>query len=85
MVAIVHDAAGFLDDDAHEQDDEDEDSLAGLPPGQKEAPSKEGKEMSLSPEQAAWLLDGFRLDSERKLPMGQSASAEPRDRSRKTW
>src|SRR5439155_1053263 len=67
------------------QDDEDEDSLAGLPPGQKEAPSKEGKEMSLSPEQAAWLLDGFRLDSERKLPMGQSASAEPLDRSRKTW
>ena len=67
------------------QDDEDEDALAGLPPGQKEAPSKQGKEMSLSPEQAAWLLDGFRLDSERKLPMGQSASAEPRDRSRKTW
>ena len=67
------------------QDDEDEDALAGLPPGQKEAPSKQGKEMSLSPEQAAWLLEGFRLDGERKLPMGQSAAAEPQDRSRKTW
>ena len=66
-------------------DDEDEDSPMGLPPGQKEAPSKEGKEMMLSPEQAGWLLEGFKLDSERRLPMGQGAPAEPKDRSRKTW
>ena len=66
-------------------DDEDEDPQTGLPPGQKEAPSKEGKEMTLSPEQAGWLLEGFKLDSERRLPMGQNAQAQPKDRSRKPW
>jgi tetratricopeptide (TPR) repeat protein len=66
-------------------DDEDEDSPTGMPPGQKEQPSKEGKEMMLSPEQAAWLLEGFKLDSERRLPMGQNNPAQPKDRSRKTW
>ena len=67
------------------QDDEDEDSPMGLPPGQKEAASKEGQEMLLSPEQAGWLLEGFKLDNERRLPMGQGSPAEPKDRSRKTW
>jgi len=66
-------------------EDEDEDSQMAPPPGQKEQPSKEGKEMMLSPEQAAWLLEGFKLDSERRLPMGQNAPAQPKDRSRKTW
>ena len=69
----------------HGDDDEDEDPQTGLPPGQKEAPSKEGKEMTLSPEQAGWLLEGFKLDSERRLPMGQNAQAQPKDRSRKPW
>ena len=70
-------------------EDEDEDDLAtqGPPPGQKEAPSREGKEQEarLSPEQAGWLLEGFKLDNERRLPMGQPAPAQPKDRSRKTW
>jgi tetratricopeptide (TPR) repeat protein len=67
------------------QDEEEDDSPMGLPPGQKEAASKDGKEMLLSPEQAGWLLEGFKLDNERRLPMGQANPAEPKDRSRKTW
>ena len=70
-------------------DDDEEDDLAtqGPPQGQKEAPSREGKEkeMMLTPEQAGWLLEGFKLDNERRLPMGQFTPAQPKDRSRKTW
>jgi len=67
------------------EDEEDQEQPKGLEPGQKEGPSKEGEEMSLSPEQAGWLLEGFRLDNERRLPMGQTDTAEPKNRSRPTW
>ena len=67
---------------AGDDDEEDEDQPLGPQPGQEEGPSKEGKEMTLSPEQAGWLLDAYRLDSERRLPMGQGPAAEPKDRSR---
>ena len=66
-------------------DEEEEDQPFGPKPGQEEGPSKEGKEMPLSPEQAGWLLDAYKLDSERRLPMGQGPEAKPRDRSRPTW
>jgi hypothetical protein len=66
-------------------DDEEEDQPLGPQLGQEERSSKEGKEMTLSPEQAGWLLDAYRLDSERRLPMGQGPAADPRDRSRPTW
>jgi tetratricopeptide (TPR) repeat protein len=66
-------------------DDEDEDQPLGPEPGQKEGPSKEGQEMSLSPEQAGWLLDSYKLDSERRLPMGEGEAAKPKDRGRPTW
>jgi hypothetical protein len=66
-------------------EEEDEDLPFGPQPGQTEGPSKEGKEMTLSQEQAGWVLDGFKLDSERRLPMGQGELAEPKDRKRPTW
>jgi len=66
-------------------DDEDEDQPMGTPPGEKEGVGKEGEEMSMSPEQAGWILQGFKLDSERRLPMGQEDTAEPKDRGRKPW
>ncbi|HWX21401.1 MAG TPA: hypothetical protein VN578_15985 [Candidatus Binatia bacterium] len=66
-------------------DEEDEDKPFGPQPGQQEGPSKEGQQMLLSPEQAGWLLDAFKLDSERRLPMGQKDTAEPKDRNRPTW
>ena len=66
-------------------DEEEEEQPFGPKPGQEEGPSKDGKEMSLSPEQAGWLLDAYKLDSERRLPMGQGPAAEPKDRSRPPW
>lgn len=66
-------------------DDEEQDQPKGQEPGQKEGPSKEGEEMNLSPEQAGWLLEGFKLDNERRLPMGQNDTAEPKNRNRPTW
>jgi len=66
-------------------DEEDEDNPFGPKPGDKEGPSKEGKELAMSPEQAGWLLDGFRLDGDRRLPMGQDGKAEPRDPKKPTW
>jgi tetratricopeptide (TPR) repeat protein len=66
-------------------DEEDEDQPHGPKPGQEEGASKDGQEMTLSPEQAGWLLEAYRLDSERRLPMGQGPEAKPSDRSRPTW
>ena len=66
-------------------DEDDEDQPFGPQPNQQEGAGKEGEEMLLSPEQAGWLLDSFRLDSERRLPMGQKDTAEPKDRNRPTW
>ena len=66
-------------------DEEDEDQPFGPQPGQEEGPGKEGTEMSLSQEQAGWVLDGFKLDGERRLPMGQGEQAQPKDRIRPTW
>ena len=70
---------------AGEEEEDEEDTPNGLKPDQKEGPSREGKEMSLSPEQAGWLLDSFKLDSQRRLPMGMGNEGEPRDRKRPTW
>ncbi len=67
------------------EDDEDEDQPMGQKPGQKEGPTKEGKQMTLTPEQAGWLLQGFKLDGNRRLPMGQPETGTPKDRSRATW
>jgi len=66
-------------------DEEDEDQPLGPKPGQEEGPSKDGDEMPLAPEQAGWLLDAYKLDSERRLPMGQGPAAAPKDRSRRSW
>lgn len=66
-------------------DDEDEDMPKGQQQGQKEGSSKQGEEMSLSPEEAAWLLNGFKLDSEHRLPMGQESTALPKEKSGRTW
>ena len=67
-------------------DDEDQDVPNGQQQGQKEVTTKpHGEEMTLSPEQAGWLLNGFKLDSEHRLPMGQEDTAKPKDKSGRTW
>lgn len=67
-----------------DEDEEDEITPKDLE-GKEESPSKEGKEMELTPEQAGWLLEAFRLDKERRLPMGEGPEDKPQDRNRPTW
>jgi len=70
---------------AEGEEEEEEDQPKGPEPGQKEAPAKQGEEITLTPEQAGWLLEGFKLDSERRLPMGQESTTEPRNRPGRDW
>jgi tetratricopeptide (TPR) repeat protein len=70
---------------AGDDEDEDEDQPFGPQPGQKEGPNRQGVEIFLSPEQAGWLLDSFKLGGDRRLPMGQGDSGQPKDKPRKTW
>jgi hypothetical protein len=66
-------------------DDEDEEKPPEPEKGQKEAEPKEGEvTLELSPEQAAWLLEGFRLDRERRLPMGGN-QPDNRNRNKPDW
>lgn len=69
--------------------DEDEEGTPQLEDllGQKEGGPKEGQKMetSLSPEEAASLLDGFKLGGEHRLPMGDKEQAKPLDRKLRDW
>jgi hypothetical protein len=66
-------------------EEEDQEQQPDPKTAQQEGPSQSGQEMSLSQEQAGWLLEGYRLDSERRLPMGEMSPGQPKDRSRPTW
>ena len=66
-------------------DDDDEDQPFGKQPAEKEGASKEGEQMTFSQEQAGWLLDGYKLGGDRRLPMGEGEPGEPRIRNGRTW
>jgi tetratricopeptide (TPR) repeat protein len=66
-------------------DEEDEKQPFGNKPDQQEGPTKDGQEIPITPEQAGWLLDGFKLDGDKKLPMGEGAPSKPKNRGRATW
>lgn len=71
-----------------EDDDEDEDGKKPKEPkeGMEEPGPKNGKEMVLSYEEAARLLDMLKLDANRKLPLGgTNAAAAPKDRKGRDW
>ena len=55
--------------------------------GMKGGASTSGKEMeiSLSPEEAGDLLNGFQLGGQRPLPSGIGDKGEPRDRKLRDW
>lgn len=77
-----------------DEDGEGEPQLEELA-GMKEGESKSGREMdvSLSPEEAGNLLDGFKLGGNRRLPMGKSEKGSgvgteqgmPKDRKLRDW
>jgi tetratricopeptide (TPR) repeat protein len=70
---------------AADDEEEDEDKPNGLRPGEQEGPTKEGQEMRLSREEAGWLLEGYKLDNERRLPMTQTETGDPKSRNRLPW
>ncbi len=67
-------------------DDEEEDEPPKEPKaGTQEKENKEGHEMALTWEEAVRLLDALRLDGNRKLPMGDKETGNPKDRKGKEW
>jgi hypothetical protein len=68
-------------------DDEEEEQMPfGKEPAKEEGGKKEEqKETGLTAEQAAWLLEGFKLDGDRRLPMTEGKEGKPNDRSKPTW
>ena len=67
-------------------DEEEEDMPKGQEPGQEEGPTRDGQEQTpLSEDQAGWILQGYKLDEGRRLPMGQGDPTEPKNRNRPTW
>jgi hypothetical protein len=70
---------------AGNDEDEEQDQPLGPQPGQKEGPGKEGQEIPISPEQDAWLLDGFKFGGDRRLPMGFDEQGPPKDRKGRNW
>ncbi|HWY74681.1 MAG TPA: hypothetical protein VN281_03640 [Verrucomicrobiae bacterium] len=69
-----------------EDDDDDEDKPKPEPKeGQQEGPTKNGKERQLTLEEAEELLGMLRLDTNRKLPLGMTDTAKPKDRNHRDW
>ncbi len=66
-------------------EEEDEDQPNGPRPGEQEGQTKDGQEMRFSQEEAGWLLEGYKLDSERRLPMSQSDTGDTKERYRLPW
>jgi len=68
-------------------DEEDEDAEQPKEPkeGQKEADPRDGRELWLTPEEAARLLEAMKLDGNRKLPMGFEESLKPKERGGRVW
>jgi tetratricopeptide (TPR) repeat protein len=69
-----------------DDDDEDEDKPPkGPQEGDQEPGPKNGKEMILTQEEAARLLDLLKLDANRKLPLGGTNEGKPGNRKGRDW
>jgi hypothetical protein len=69
-----------------EEEDEDEDKPPQEPKsGMREQEHQDGREMALTWEEAMRLLNSLKLDANRKLPMGDKESANPKPRRGKDW
>jgi hypothetical protein len=72
--------------DEDEEDEDGEKQPPKEPPKSHEEPKpKDGREMMLTPEEAARLLEMLKLDSNRKLPLGVENSSQTKDRNRRNW
>ena len=71
---------------ADEEDEDDAENPKGPREGQQEGRGPEGEEQHrLTPEEAGWLLESFKLGGDRRLPMGQGPEVKPKDRKGKNW
>jgi tetratricopeptide (TPR) repeat protein len=68
-----------------DEEEDEEDSPNGPREGQQEGRSREGETIRISREEAAWILDAFKLGGDRRLPMGQGEEKKPKDRKGKNW
>ena len=75
-----------------EDEDEDEDGGRQEPKQEEDKGNQEEKEdapkgprMALTQEEAAMMLNSFKLDANRKLPMGERETAKPQDKKGKDY
>jgi tetratricopeptide (TPR) repeat protein len=68
-----------------EDEEEEEEGKREPKEGEREGPNKEGREIFLTPEEAGWLLERFKLGGDKRLPMGQGDQAPPKDRKGRNW
>lgn len=74
------------DDEEEEGEGDSEQESPEQTPGLQQGKGREGDELKLSEEEAGWILESLKGDSERRLPMGQGDAAPPKDRDRtRTW
>jgi hypothetical protein len=71
--------------DGDDEEDSEEQKMKGPQEGQMEKPARTGREMAITPEEARRLLESLRLDVNRKLPMGDQQTGQPKDRVGKEW
>jgi hypothetical protein len=74
-------------DGEEEDEEEDEEDQKPKEPkeGHQEPKPKEGRELPLTPEEAARLLEQLRLDADRKLPLGMKDTGQNKDKQRRNW
>ena len=73
-------------EDAEDEDEDGEKQPPKEPPkGHEEPKPRDGKEVALTPEEAARLLELLKLDANRKLPLGVQDTGQPKDRKRRNW
>ncbi|MCL5097277.1 MAG: hypothetical protein M1608_07080 [Candidatus Omnitrophica bacterium] len=76
---------GFQKDGMDDDEEDEMNQPKGPKEGQEEVSPKEGREMAITPEEAARLLQSLQLDARRKLPMGADQTAETRKRTGNDW
>ena len=76
-----------------EDDEEEEEERGNKKPEQQDGAGQEkekesapkGPRMELTQDEAAMLLNSFKLDGNRKLPMGERETTRPKDRPGKDY
>jgi hypothetical protein len=66
-------------------DEDDDEDMPGLKPGEQEGQGRTGEEIKISPEEAEQILNGYKLKGDHGLPFGQNGAATPKNRTGKNW